>query len=53
MSVTRSNFTLVFFKAACHPNQGGERNFAGSSPYVSRHMFLKSSNTSADNNISF
>ena len=28
MSVKRSIFTLVFFKAACHANPGAERNFA-------------------------
>ena len=32
--VTRSNFTLVFLKAACHANSGAERNFAGSSSYI-------------------
>ena len=31
ISVKRSNFTLVFFKAACHADPGTERNFAGSS----------------------
>ena len=30
MSVNSSNFTSVFFKAACHANPGAERNFAGS-----------------------
>ena len=31
MSVSSSNFTLVFFKAACHANPRAERNFAGAS----------------------
>ena len=30
ISVKRSNFTLAFFKAACHANSGPERNFEGS-----------------------
>ena len=47
MSVKRSNFTLVFFKAACHANPGAERNFAGSSLYILIHIFLKFSNKSA------
>ena len=29
-SVNDSNFTSVFFKAACHGNPGAERNFPGS-----------------------
>ena len=28
ISVKRSNFTLVFSKAACRGNPGGEKNFA-------------------------
>ena len=28
ISVKRSNFTLVFFKADCHANPGAKRNFA-------------------------
>ena len=51
MSVKRSNFTLVFFKAACHANPGAERNFAGSSSYISTQIFQKFSNTSADNDV--
>ena len=39
ISVKRSNFTLVFFKAACRANPGAERNFAGSSSYILRHIF--------------
>ena len=51
ISVKRSNFTLIFFKAAFHTNHGAERNFAGSSSYISRHIFRKFSDTSANNNV--
>ena len=51
ISIKRSNPTFVFFKAAYHANPGGERNFAGSTSYISRHVFLKFSNTSANNNV--
>ena len=51
ISVKRSNFTLVYFKAACHANYGAEINFAGSDFYISRQIFQKFSNTSANNNI--
>ena len=30
MPVNNSNFSSVFFKAACRANQGAERNFTGS-----------------------
>ena len=50
--VRRFNFTLVFFKAACHASPGGKINLAESSSYISRHIFLKFSNTSANNNVS-
>ena len=40
ISVKRSNFTLVFFKAACNANAGVERNFAVSSSYILRQIFL-------------
>ena len=53
MSVTKSNFTLVFPKTACHAKPRAERNFAGSSQYISRHIFLRFSNTSANNSVSF
>ena len=36
--VKRSNFTSVFFKAACHANPGAERNFTGSNSYIIRHI---------------
>ena len=51
MSVERSNFILVFFKAAYHANPGAETNFAGSSSYILIHIFLKFSKTSANNNV--
>ena len=43
----------IFFKAACYANPGDERNFSGSSLYISRNIFLKFSNTSANNDVSF
>ena len=49
MSVIKSKFTLVFFKTACHANPGAEKNFQGSSSYISRHVFQKIPNVS-DNN---
>ena len=52
ISVKRSNFTFVNFKVAYHPNTGTERNFAGSRPCISRHIFRKFLNTSANNNVS-
>ena len=52
ISVKRSNFFIVFFKATCHTNQGTERNFAGSSSYILRHIFRNFSNASANNNAS-
>ena len=42
-------FTL---KAVCHANSGAVENGAGSSSYISKHIFLKFSNTSASNNVS-
>ena len=50
--VKRSHFTLVFFKAAFHANPEAERHFAGSSAYILRYLFLKFSNTLANNNVS-
>ena len=52
ISIRRSNFTLVFFKAGYHANPGTERNFARSGSYILIHIFLKFSNTSASNNVS-
>ena len=51
ISVKRSNFTLVFSKAAYHANPGAEENFAGSSSYILRHISLKFSYTSANNSL--
>ena len=39
ISVNRSNFKLSFSKAGCHANPGAETNFAGSSLYISMHLF--------------
>ena len=44
ISVQRSNFILVFLKAAYHANPGAKRNFSGSSSHILRHIFLKFSN---------
>ena len=52
ISVKISSFILVYFKAAFHTNPGAEKNFAGSSSYISMHILLKFSNTSANNNFS-
>ena len=38
--------------AACRANPGAERNFARSNVRISRHIFLKFSNTIADNSVS-
>ena len=51
-SVMRYNFTLAFFKAACHSNPCAVRKQAGSSPYISRHIFGKLLNISASSNVS-
>ena len=51
ISVKRSNFTSFFLKATSHGNPGTGRNFAGSNLYILRHIFLKFSNTTANNNI--
>ena len=52
LSVNNSNFTLVFFKAAFHVNPGADKKWAGSISYISMHLFLKFSNTSASNDVS-
>ena len=39
MPVKRSNFTLVFFKAACHAKPAEIRKRAGSCSYISTHIF--------------
>ena len=51
VSVKRSHFALVVFRAACHANLEPERLFAGSNSYILRHIFLKFSHTSANNNV--
>ena len=38
--VNRSNFTLFFLTATCHPNHRAEKNLARYSSYILRH-FLK------------
>ena len=50
--VNNSNFTPVFFKQACHANPEADKKRAGSSTYISTHLFLKILNTSASNNVS-
>ena len=45
--------TLVFFKGACHANPEVEKKFSGSGSYILRYIFVKFSNTSANNNVSF
>ena len=47
-SVNNSNFISVYLKQACHTNPGADRKWAGSSSYISIHLFLKFSNTSFD-----
>ena len=41
-----------FFKAACYATSGDERSFTESGSFISRHIFLKFSNTSANNDVS-
>ena len=50
--VNNSSSTPVFLKQACHANPGAYKRWAGSSSYISIHLFLKFSNTSASNNAS-
>ena len=50
ISVKRSSFTFDFLKFACHANLGAKRNFAESSSYILIHIFIKFSNTPANNN---
>ena len=52
ISVSRSNFTLVFFEATCHVNPGAEKNLTGSSSYVLRHIFQNVIHTWAKNSVS-
>ena len=50
--VNNSISTSLFLKQGCHTNPGADKNWAGSSSYISIHFFLKFSNTSASNNVS-
>ena len=52
LSVNKTNFILVSFKRASHINPGADKKWVGSSSYISIHLFLKPSNTSASNNVS-
>ena len=52
LSVINSNSILVFFKHAFHANPGALKKRAGSSSYLSMHLSLKFSNTSASNDVS-
>ena len=51
ISVKGSNFTLALLKAACHANPGAVRKRAGSSSYISRYIFPKFLNKSANNDV--
>ena len=44
--------SIIFFKVVCHANLGAERKTAGSSSYISMHLFQKFSNMLASNNAS-
>ena len=52
MSVNKSNFALVLFMAVYHVNPGAPRIRAGSISYISRQIFQKFSNASANNDVS-
>ena len=45
--LNNSNSTSSFFKNACHANPRADKKWAGSSSYISIHLFLKFPNTSA------
>ena len=47
-----SNSTSVFLKHACHGNPGADKQWAGSSSYISMHLFSKLSNTFVSNYVS-
>ena len=51
MSVNSSNFSFVLFRATCHANVAAVRKRAGSSSYISGHIFRKFSNTLANNTV--
>ena len=50
--VYNSKFTFVFFKHAYHANPGADKKWEGSSPYISMHVSLTFSKTSASNDVS-
>ena len=52
MSVNNSNFTSVFFKQDWHANPGADKKLEGSRTYISIHVPLNFSKTSASNNVS-
>ena len=52
ISVNNSNFTPAFFKQACYANPGADKKWAESNSYISIHLLLKFSITSATNNVS-
>ena len=51
ISVNRSSFTLIVFKAACPRNPGAERYHAGSSSCISSDLFRELLNISVSNNV--
>ena len=51
ISINTSNLIPVSFKQACHANPGANKKGAGSSLYISIHLFLKFSNTSASDSV--
>ena len=50
-SVNNSKF-IFLFRHACHANPGADKKYEGSSPYISNHLSLNFSKTSASNNVS-
>ena len=51
-SVKNPKFTFAFFKHACHANPDADKKWEGSSLYISIHMYLNVSKTSASNDVS-
>ena len=51
ISVNNCNFTIVFFKNACHNNPGADKKWAGSSSYIPISLLRTFSNTFASNNV--
>ena len=50
--VNNSSSISVFLKQSCHANPGVDTKMSRSSSYISIHLFLKFSSTSASNNLS-